>query len=192
MKPTLLLLPLLLSLSFSSAANDPVLDQSGHKLRRGVEYYILPAITDVGGGVTTYLRNGTCPFEVALDVSGVSDGRALTISPADSKKDTVRLLTDAYFQFTGATICITSDKWTLVDETSTGGRRIITAGGEGSPFKIDKMGSFDDVYKLVFCPTVCDTCRPICQDVGVVFEEGKRWLVLSDQPSLLCSRGLEI
>ncbi|KAK1273750.1 hypothetical protein QJS04_geneDACA007810 [Acorus gramineus] len=145
------------------------------------EYYILPAITDVGGGVTTYLRNGTCPFEVALDVSDVSDGRALTISPADAKKDTVRLLTDAYFQFTGPTICITSDKWTLVDETATGGRRIITAGGEGSPFKIDKMGSFDDVYKLVFCPTVCDTCRPICQDVGVVSEEGKRWLVLSDQ-----------
>ncbi|GJU58808.1 zinc finger, CCHC-type containing protein [Tanacetum coccineum] len=57
------------------------------------------------------------------------------------------------------------------------GQLIVTGHGvSGNPgretisnwFKIEK---FDQDYKLVFCPTVCDLCRPVCGDIGVKIDE---------------------
>ena len=35
----------------------------------------------------------------------------------------------------------------------------------------------------MFCPTVCDFCKPVCGDIGVkIAEDGSRRLVISDVP----------
>ncbi|KAD5961931.1 hypothetical protein E3N88_13404 [Mikania micrantha] len=50
----------------------------------------------------------------------------------------------------------------------------------GNWFKIEKL---EDDYKLVFCPTVCDFCKPVCGDIGVtITENGIRRLVISEVP----------
>ena len=46
-------------------------------------------------------------------------------------------------------------------------------------FKIEK---YQDDYKIVFCPAVCNFCKVMCRDVGVFVQDGMRRLVLSDVP----------
>nr|CAD1844343.1 unnamed protein product [Ananas comosus var. bracteatus] len=68
-----------------------------------------------------------------------------------------------------------------------GGQRFVVTGGVlGNPgpdavnnwFKIEK---FRDIsYKIVFCPSVCRSCKVVCGDVGVVGDGGKRFLGLTD------------
>ncbi|GMN18987.1 hypothetical protein TIFTF001_042797, partial [Ficus carica] len=53
-------------LAGSSAAT--VLDISGKRLRKGVDYYILPVIRGRGGGLKlANARNKTCPLDVVQD-----------------------------------------------------------------------------------------------------------------------------
>ncbi|RVW59413.1 Kunitz trypsin inhibitor 2 [Vitis vinifera] len=77
-------------------------------------------------------------------------------------------------------------RYQTYDESS--GQRFVTTGGvEGNPgretldnwFKIEK---YEDDYKLVFCPTVCDFCKPVCGDIGIYIQNGYRRLALSDVP----------
>ena len=48
-------------------------------------------------------------------------------------------------------------------------------------FKIERYGNGNG-YKMVYCPSVCSSCRVVCGNVGVFYEDGKRWLGLSDEP----------
>lgn len=197
MKATCLLLPfLLLSLAatkpLSGAADqehDPVLDVDGQKLRTGSEYYILPVFRGRGGGLTlTPPRNGSCPFNVAQEQQEVDRGLPLKFTPVNPKEGVIRVSTDHNVKFSAVTICIQSNVWRLAAKDEATGQRFIAADGvEGNPgretlsnwFKIHK---YDDDYKLVFCPTVCNTCRPVCGEVGIYIEDGVRKLALNDEP----------
>ncbi|KAI6674315.1 hypothetical protein NL676_002221 [Syzygium grande] len=188
--PLSLLLFLLLSFSPKpSNASSPVLDTDGHELQTGVGYYVLPVIRGQGGGLTLGAsRSGTCPLAVVQEQNEVSDGLPVKFSPANASTGAVHLSTDLNVLFDAATICVQSTVWRLGTYDETVEQYFIVSGGVlGNPgrdtvsnwFKIEKM---DEDYKLVFCPTVCDTCRVICRDVGVYVDGGTRRLALSDEP----------
>ena len=167
---------------------DPVLDISGQELRTGTDYYILPVIRGRGGGLTlASTGNETCPLDVVQEQQEVSNGLPLTFSPVNVQKGVVRVSTDLNVKFSAATICAQSTVWTLENDESTQKRVVTTGGVEGNPgqetlsnwFKIEK---FEDDYKLVFCPGVCDICRPACGDLGVFTDGGIRRLAISDVP----------
>ncbi|KAL7160844.1 hypothetical protein ACSBR2_041481 [Camellia fascicularis] len=179
-------------LSTANSAPSPVLDVGGNEVRTGIDYYILPVIRGRGGGLTlasTTKSGTTCPLDVVQARHEVDNGLPLTFSPVNPKKGVVRVSTDMNIKFSASTICVQSTVWRLDNYDESTGQYFVTTGGvEGNPsrettsnwFKIDK---FDDDYKLVFCPGVCDFCKVICRDVGIyVDENGTRRLALSDVP----------
>ncbi len=173
----------------ADSAPDPVLDLAGEKLRTGVDYYILPVIRGRGGGLTlASTRNKTCPLDVVQEQHDISNGLPLTFSSVNPKKGVVRVSTDLNIKFSAATICVQSTVWKLDKFDESTGQWFVTTGGvEGNPgrettsnwYKIEK---YDDDFKLVFCPTVCDFCKVLCRDVGIYIEDGRRSLALSDVP----------
>ncbi|KAE8688342.1 putative Kunitz family trypsin and protease inhibitor protein [Hibiscus syriacus] len=73
-------------------------------------------------------------------------------------------------------------QWVLAFDESLLKFVVATSGREtlNNRFKIER---FEDDYKLAFCPGVCDTCRPVCGDLGVfIDDDGIRRLVLADEP----------
>ncbi|XP_008778295.2 miraculin-like [Phoenix dactylifera] len=185
----------LLSSLTTLAAAEVVLDRDGNELRRGVEYYIYPGITDVAGGLTLASRNHSCPLDVTLAISPTSNGLPLTFLPADPEEDTINTSTDLNIVFSAVTICVQSTVWKL-DFDDAAGRFYVTTGGvAGNPgretlanwFKIENDRG---AYKLVFCPTVCDICKPVCGNLGVYREDGRLWLgINSDAPLPVEFRG---
>ncbi|KAJ0550512.1 putative proteinase inhibitor I3, Kunitz legume, kunitz inhibitor STI-like superfamily [Helianthus annuus] len=183
----LLLLFSTISLSFGQGSPDPVRDIDGNLLRTGTEYYILPVFRGMGGGLTLApTRNESCPLDVVQENQEVDSGLPLTFTPVDPKKGVIRESTDLNIIFSASSICLQSNVW-MIEEYE--GQLIVSAHGvSGNPgqetlsnwFKIEK---YEDDYKLVFCPTVCDFCRPVCGDIGVtITENGIRRLVISDVP----------
>ncbi|KAL8041717.1 hypothetical protein ABFX02_09G002100 [Erythranthe guttata] len=173
-------------LSSAAEAPPPVLDIAGKELRAGVNYYILPVIRGRGGGLSlASTGNNTCPLSVVQEQSELKKGLPLTFHPVDPKKGVVRLSTDHNIKFSASTICVQSTVWRLDNDESTGKYFVNTGGVEGNPgsgsisnwFKIEAYGSGD--YKLLFCPTVCNFCKVICRDVGIVVQDGKRRLGLT-------------
>nr|5YH4_A Chain A, mirauclin-like protein [Vitis vinifera] len=170
------------------SAPDPVLDTEGKQLRSGVDYYILPVIRGRGGGLTlASTGNENCPLDVVQEQHEVSNGLPLTFTPVNPKKGVIRVSTDHNIKFSASTICVQSTLWKLEYDESSGQRFVTTGGVEGNPgretldnwFKIEK---YEDDYKLVFCPTVCDFCKPVCGDIGIYIQNGYRRLALSDVP----------
>ncbi|KAK2642914.1 hypothetical protein Ddye_024677 [Dipteronia dyeriana] len=175
----------------ADASPDPVLDIAGKKLRAGTDYYILPVFRGRGGGLTlASTGKETCPLDVVQERHEVENGLPVTFSPVNIKKGVIRLSTDQNIKFNASTICVQSTVWKLDSYDDSLGQWFVTTGGvEGNPgrettsnwFKIEK---FDDDYKLVFCPSVCDTCRVLCRDIGIYIDRatGIRRLALSDTP----------
>ncbi|KAG1355197.1 miraculin [Cocos nucifera] len=179
----------LLSSLTTPAAAEVVLDTDGNELRRGVEYYIYPGITDVAGGLTLASRNHPCPLDVTLEVSPTSNGLPLTFLPADSDEDTINTSTDLNIVFSAVTICVQSTVWKLDFDDTTRRYYVTTGGVTGNPGRetLDnwfKIESDRGAYKLVFCPTVCDTCKPVCGDLGVFREDGRLWLGINFDAAL--------
>ncbi|XP_034672736.1 kunitz trypsin inhibitor 5-like [Vitis riparia] len=173
----------------AEAAPDPVLDIEGKKLRSEVDYYILPVIRRRGGGGLTLASTGneTCPLDVVQEQHEVSNGLPLMFMPVNPKKGVIRVSTDHNVESSAATICVQSTVWKLDYDESSGQRFVTTGGVEGNPgrgtlsnwFKIEK---YEDDNNLVFCPTVCDFCKPVCGDIGIYIQDGYRRLALSDVP----------
>ncbi|OMP05595.1 Proteinase inhibitor I3, Kunitz legume [Corchorus olitorius] len=181
----LALCSLVIGLTIAATSDDPVLDISGQELQTGTDYYILPVVRGSGGGLT--LGNEPCPLDVVQEQLEVSNGLPLTFSPV-TNEDVVRLSTDLNIKFSAASTCVQTTLWTLQTDESIQKRAVTTGGVEGNPgkdtlsnwFNIQK---YDDDYKLVFCPTVCNTCRPACGDLGIFIDDaGHRRLVISDEP----------
>jgi len=170
---------------------DPVLDITGKKLRTGTSYYILPVFRGRGGGLTLASTGiETCPLDVVQERREVENGLPVTFSPVNIKKGVIRLSTDLNIKFSTSTVCVQSTVWKLNSHDDSLGQWFVTTGGvEGNPgrettsnwFKIEK---FDDDYKLVFCPSVCDNCKVLCRDIGIYIDQatGIRRLALSDIP----------
>ncbi|KAF3651563.1 putative protein sym-1-like [Capsicum annuum] len=187
-----LLVALSITSSFLIKAQDvrePVLDVSGNAVRTGVNYFILPAGRGNGGGLhVASIRNRTNPLVVSQNADESALGSSLQFSPVDPKENTVRLSTDMNVKFTSMVISDSSTVWRIYTELIPQ-RYLVTVGGVvGNPgretlgnwFKIDK---YEDAYKLVYCPGVCNICRPFCGDIGVLVENGKRVLFVGrDKP----------
>lgn len=183
----LLLLFSTFSLSLAQESPDPVRDIDGNILRSGTEYYILPVFRGMGGGLTlASTRNESCPLDVVQADLEVDSGLPLTFTPVDPKKGVIREATDLNIIFSASSICVQSNVWVLEEYD---GQLIVSAHGvAGNPgretlsnwFQIQK---YEDDYKLVFCPQVCNFCRPVCGDIGVkITENGTRRLAISDVP----------
>ncbi|KAM0058444.1 putative proteinase inhibitor I3, Kunitz legume, kunitz inhibitor STI-like superfamily [Helianthus debilis subsp. tardiflorus] len=161
----------------ANSVPDPVLDDRGKPLRSGVEYYAIP--TDIDGFDSSILRapvgNKTCPAGV-VEYQTEGQGHPLTITPVDPKKGVIRLSTDVNIKFTGPTSCHESNVWKLQYDKATKQYVVMMGGVEGNPgpetlnnwFKIEK--AVDDYsrefYKLVYCPSVCSSCKVMCKDIG--------------------------
>ncbi|MBA0571670.1 hypothetical protein Golob_002049 [Gossypium lobatum] len=179
---------LVLGSTIASDEFDPVLDISGQELRTGIDYYILPVIRGRGGGLTlASTGNETCPLDVVQEQQEVSNGLPLTFSPVNVTQGVVRVSTDLNIKFSAASICVQTTLWTLHFDESVQKYVVTTGGVEGNPgretlsnwFKIQK---FEDDYKLVYCPTVCNFCRPVCGELGIFIDGVTRRLAISDEP----------
>uniref|UniRef100_A0A6N2L2F7 Uncharacterized protein n=1 Tax=Salix viminalis TaxID=40686 RepID=A0A6N2L2F7_SALVM len=173
-----------LLMAISTAAQTqlpPVLDADGQPLRSGVEYYVLPGVTDVAGGLTLVDRNGSCPLYVGFAPIG-SRGIPVVFTPR--VRDTIiRESRDFTVEFSGDSICVQSTAWMVGEENPETARRYIVTGTEPRPpstlwyFNIVNNGG---VYSLNWCPECLTTnCpRPRCGAAGLVDENGKSLLVL--------------
>ncbi|KAF5198497.1 Kunitz trypsin inhibitor [Thalictrum thalictroides] len=192
---------LLLSFVFVSAINlvlaDPapsaVRDITGKKVQSGIEYYILPVVRGMGGGLTLGSNlNGSCPLDVVQERDEISSGFPAIFTPTNPKKGVIRVSSDLNIKFSAASICVQSTVWTLSNFDDSTQQFFVTTGAvEGNPgretvsnwFKILKSAEGDVDYTLLFCPSVCDTCKVICRQIGIFIDHnGVRRLALSDKP----------
>ncbi|OVA10728.1 Proteinase inhibitor I3 [Macleaya cordata] len=184
--------------SVSAADTEPeaVRDITGKILRTGADYYMLSVVRGAGGGGVTLgnNRNGTfCLLDVVQEPLDILKGTPVTFTPVDPKKGVIRVSTDLNIEFSvAATICMRSLVWQLADfDESTRQYFITTRGVKGNPgnetlsnwFKIERTTTDQYWYKLVFCPTVCDLCKPICKDIGIYVDKdrARRLALLSDE-----------
>ncbi|GMJ06623.1 ARABIDOPSIS THALIANA KUNITZ TRYPSIN INHIBITOR 5 [Hibiscus trionum] len=158
----------------ATAAKEPVLDTDGEELRSGAPYYIQSAIQGAGGLELVPLITGIpCPKIVAQSRS--TNGMPVYFNPVDSisTNTTVYLSTDVNIRFTGFDYyCRSSNTWRVAPYSTLPRHWWIANGGEiviPGPqtlltwFKIEKIGA---AYKLTFCPTVCESCVTLCNDIG--------------------------
>ncbi|KAF9610987.1 hypothetical protein IFM89_026267 [Coptis chinensis] len=162
----------------------PVLDTTGQPLQAGTQYYILPASTHNGGGVTLVNRNASCPFFVGQEDRIGSTGLPVIFTPSLATETVIGESRDFRIRFNASTICVQSTEWALESNPASTQRTLITTGAgnrAGVSLQIDRNGSG---YKLGFCPEcrpprpprVCP--KPRCGDVGVYVENGRRLLAL--------------
>ncbi|XP_027169222.1 kunitz trypsin inhibitor 2-like [Coffea eugenioides] len=64
---------------------------------------------------------------------------------------------------------------------------VTTGGVKGNPGRETLSNWFgiqryEDAYIFYFCPAVCNYCRPVCGNIGVILDNGRRLLGLSNQP----------
>ncbi|XP_054800279.1 miraculin-like [Prosopis cineraria] len=207
MKTLMLAFVLLYTLSISiqpllvAADSSPkeVVDTSGKILRAGTNYYILPAVPITRCRVP----NGRCRIQQAgfslasvgeycpLDVVVVERYQAqpVTFTPINPKKGVIRISTDLNIQFCGYSKCPQSTVWKLDRFDYSSKQWFVTTGGiVGKPgwetinnwFKIEEC---DGDYKLVYCPSVCKSCKHLCRNVGMfVDQNGNRRVALTDAP----------
>ncbi|CAN1178770.1 Kunitz trypsin inhibitor 5 [Linum perenne] len=174
--------------SFAKAASpSPVTDVDGTPLRSGLKYFILPSVSGNGGGVALdRTKTKKCPLSVFQDDYELSKGLPVVFLPVNAKQGyTVQTITDLNIEFTAV--------WKVESYDHDVKQWFIGTGGiEGKPgprtvdnwFKIAKYGGN---YKLVYCPSVCKSCKVQCKDVGVYEDEdGKKRLALTDdEPSIV-------
>ncbi|CAI9096807.1 OLC1v1033028C1 [Oldenlandia corymbosa var. corymbosa] len=179
--------------TFSQLARNSTLllvDTDGHQLQTNTKYYIFPAQSGNGGGLALSAKDFPCQYYVMQENLEDSNGLPLKFFPADTKQQIISLSSDVNIAFNAATICVQSTVWRIGgggnNGDNNGGRRyVISTGVAGHPgadtlnnwFRFEKIGIG---YKIVFCPSVCNTCKFVCGDVGVFSENGKRWLGLTD------------
>lgn len=163
----------------------PVIDTDGNVLRSGTNYYVIPAKHGQGGGLTLARGSGQiCPLEVVQEVNEGSKG--LPVNFASANKDgIIRENIDLNIKFSDASTCAPNTVWRA--EFSNGKRTLTSQGILGRPGQNTisnwfKIGRSNAHYKLVYCPSVCNTCKPDCADVGSsIGENGRRSLVLNNK-----------
>ncbi|PON69804.1 Proteinase inhibitor I3, Kunitz legume [Parasponia andersonii] len=181
----------LVVMAISATAQTPILDTTGLPLRRGVEYYIKPAVNNNGGGPFTLIdRNGSCPWYVGQENLTSDRGIPVTFSPFVQAENVVMLSKSFEVEFAsgGATNCTQwTRKWKVSTETDplTESRLVVT-GGNGTVSNYFHVYQGPEVlnngsYGLRWCPAeVCPYCRANCGFVDVLVESGKRLLALND------------
>ncbi|GMJ06621.1 ARABIDOPSIS THALIANA KUNITZ TRYPSIN INHIBITOR 5 [Hibiscus trionum] len=159
----------------ATAAKEPVLDTDGEELRSGTPYYIQSATPFAGGLELEPLFSTGIPCPKIVAQSRFTNGLPVFFNPVDSTSTntTVYLSTDVNIGFPGFDAhCRSSNTWRVAPYSTLPGIWWIANGGEiDNPgtqtlltwFKIEKIGA---AYKLTFCPTVCESCITLCNDIG--------------------------
>lgn len=159
-----------------------VLDTSGQPLRRSVEYYIKPAITDNGGRFTLINRNNSCPFYAGQENVSGPEGFPVIFSPFEEEENVVRENKNFKVSFSAFTICVQSNTWKVGEQEEETSRRLIVTGDDGSfsnYFFISREQHGSNVYSIQWCPSeLCPICKFSCGTVGALVENGKRLLAL--------------
>ncbi|KAK9004596.1 hypothetical protein V6N11_042060 [Hibiscus sabdariffa] len=167
----------------------PVFDTDGDELLPGVQYYIRSAMPGAGGvglGLESLFAGGIrCPKFVAQSQS--INGLPVTFRPANTSAATVSLSTDVNIEFPGFdAYCRSSNTWRVsLFEPLPGVWWVANGGERGNPgpqtlfnwFKIEQTEGWG--YKLVFCPSVCESCVTLCNDVGRIYYETRFLLGLT-------------
>lgn len=164
-----------------------------------------------GGGLSFAGRNSTFSLYVMQHRDDMKQGKPLRFAPASSACEeiigrrfsrastTKERIVEAMPRHHGSPIYESIDLnvgfsgtptvWRIGEADDKSGRRYVTVGGgAGHPgyltvnnwFRIERHGPYG--YKIVHCPRVCESCKTECGDVGIVDEDGKRWLSLSKHP----------
>ncbi|KAI3902053.1 hypothetical protein MKW98_013727 [Papaver atlanticum] len=128
-----------------------------------------------GGGLGIGMHNITCPFFVLQENFEVSNGIPLRFLHADRNLKAVNISVDMNVVFSTVTTCVHRLLGEIDDLTGKG--YVKTGGVVGNPglvtvnnwFKIEKHGF----------------CKVVCGDFGVLYEDGSRWLGLSDVPLVI-------
>ncbi|CAJ2667143.1 unnamed protein product [Trifolium pratense] len=177
-------------LGAADASNEQVVDTLGKKLRADTNYYILPVIPISRVGASLGIASIGQRYPLDVVVVNRYQGLPLSFTPVNPKKGVIRVSTDLNIKFSSRrSIPDRSTVWKLDRFDFSKRQWFVTTGGVvGNPgrgtinnwFKIEKYG---DAYKLVYCPSVVQSFKHLCKDVGVfVDEKGNKRLALSDVP----------
>ncbi|XP_031379665.1 alpha-amylase/subtilisin inhibitor-like [Punica granatum] len=169
---------LAIAISSPAASQNPVLDTDGNPVQSGVQYYVLPGVTDVAGGLTLVRRTDQCPLYVGQEPLApvVSSGLPVIFTPFATGESIIREGRDTGVQFDAASVCVQSTAWRVGPEDPDTNRRFIVTGGERGYFRIDNNGG---IYNLGWCPSEsCPNCRPRCGSAGILVQNGTRFLQL--------------
>ncbi|KAL2605481.1 hypothetical protein GLYMA_09G162600v4 [Glycine max] len=180
MKMTLVTLVLMVALSTKALlgaagpAPEQVLDTSGKIVRAR------------SSGLDMASTGADCPLDVVA-VDGYQ-GQPLIFTPVNFNKGVIRVSTDLNIYFPVGTSCPQTTVWKLKDYDYSASQWFVTTGGDfGNPgsqtmanwFKIEK---YEDAYKLVYGPSVCNDCSYPCSDIGIYQDEYGKRLALSSEP----------
>nr|ABG47463.1 vegetative storage protein [Litchi chinensis] len=177
-------------------ASEPLYDINGDEVITGTEYYIVSAIRGGGGGGLNLFsgRNERCPMDVFQHRSDLQRGSPMMFFPVNyngEKGAVVRASTDMNIQFNVQPDACSqhSTVWKVDNYDEKGGAWFITTNGViGNPgsktihnwFKFEKVGTDLNAYKIVHCPSVCDSCVTLCSDVGINYGTQRRLALSSD------------
>ncbi|MED6143222.1 hypothetical protein PIB30_004310 [Stylosanthes scabra] len=170
-----------------------VLDTNNNTVQAGKDYYIRPVPNSVsticrppapcvfgsGFALNSTTPNKACPLNV-VEVRGT--GQALTFTPTNPNTRDITTNSDLNIKFDVKSNCPESTVWRLVSDASSG-QRIVTSGGViGNPGQSTVSNWFmiqkdDDDYNLYFCPRVCETCKPVCGNIGAFLDNNGNSLV---------------
>jgi len=200
MKTTLLSFVLLFALISQpllgavEASPDEVVDTSGKILRASVHYNIHLSMpyknsrSSQGLGLSKIGKS--CPLDVVIVER--YNSLPLRFMPVNPKKGVIRVSTDLNIMFPPNVTCPHhSTMWKLDKKEVSKGRLVSfvsTGGVKGNPsgetignwFKIEKYGGG---YKVVYCPSVCLSCKHECENVRMfVDQKGNHRLALSAVP----------
>lgn len=182
-----LLLSVILSIITVATAHDyNVCDTDGNPLVPGVQYYIVPGITNDAGGLTLESNNGSCPLNVAQSPNNGDLGLPVIFTIANPHKDLIGLGDNIYISFS-TSMCAESTGWRITGPDEVSNRyHVSTSKYTGNPLQgtVDnwfRIEQYMNVYRLGFCPNEChDQCGiPQCGVLSVEVVECHRWLVLT-------------
>ncbi|XP_058079933.1 miraculin-like [Magnolia sinica] len=190
------------------AHNPPVLDMQGNDLQSGMDYHVMVATLGSGGGglSLTSQHNTSSPY--VMQTRKDSDGKRLRFNPASSSMDgiirqplprswataegmigenpsgksVIRESSDLNIRFSSI-----PSVWKLGEPDELGMRYVMIGGKVGHPgrstvnnwFKIEKVRYGKHTYKMMYCPSVCGSCKTACGELGISYQNGTRYLTLS-------------
>ncbi|KAJ4955480.1 hypothetical protein NE237_012263 [Protea cynaroides] len=171
-----------------------VLDTDGHELEAGITYYIVSAIKG-GGGISIGRRESSSSQSYTQTVKHSSYEMNMgnpimfspksTQNPEDQEEVIIQESMDINIMFSG----MNDAMWQVEQrrQHSSGSRYVTMRGQTGDPgkstvrnwFKIARINKDSPIYRIIYCPNVCESCHVVCGTVGINEEDGNRWLMVS-------------
>nr|XP_048321674.1 kunitz type trypsin inhibitor 104-like [Ziziphus jujuba var. spinosa] len=170
----------------------PVVDTTGQPLRRGLEYYIKPALLDTFSGPSTLVEHNIssalCPNYVREGWPS-SNRLPVAFEPVEENDLLVRERKNFKATFYKPAKCEGSTTWKVGKRDEETQKRLIETGDGGrfgNLFLIDRsgerFGESKNIYNLRYCPTeICPTCKFECGNFeALILENRERFMSLGN------------